>query len=342
MKNQPAIRKKSSSSIPRITFISTILAVFIFSMSQVSGAATDQLPSWNNGPAKKAIVDFVQAVSQNGGPDYVEPAQRIAVFDNDGTLWSEKPLYFQLLFVFDRVKELAPQHPEWQHTQPFQAVLEGDMKTVSASGEHGLLELVMGTHGDMTTDEFREIVQNWLATAKHPTLDKPFTDLVFKPMLEVLAYLRTNGFKNFIVSGGGIEFMRPWTEKVYGVPPEQVIGSSIKTKFEMRGDIPVLVRIPEINFINDKAGKPVGINQQIGRRPIAAFGNSDGDMQMLQWTTAGNGRRFGMIIHHTDEKREFAYDKDSSVGRLNKALIEAPAKGWVVVDMKKDWRQVYP
>ena len=305
-------------------------------------AAADPLPSWNEGQAKRAIVDFVERVTTTGGADFVPVPERIAVFDNDGTLWAEKPMYVQLAFALDRVKALAPQHPEWKDKQPFKAVLEGDLKTVAAGGEHALLELVMATHAGMTTDEFAQVVTDWLATAKHPRFNRPYTELVYQPMLELLAYLRANGFKTYIVSGGGIEFMRPWTEKVYGIPPEQVIGSSIKTRFELRDGTPVLVRLPEINFIDDKAGKPVGIHMHIGRRPIAAFGNSDGDLQMLQWTTAGSGARFGLIVHHTDAEREWAYDRQSSVGRLDKALDEAKRQGWTVVDMKQDWKRMFP
>jgi phosphoserine phosphatase len=305
-------------------------------------ADRDPLASWNDGTAKQAIIDFVVAVTKKGGPDYVPPAERVAVFDNDGTLWSEKPAYFQLLFAIDRIKALAPQHPEWKTQQPFKAVLENDIKALAASGEKGLIQLVMASHAGMTTDEFEQIVTDWLATAKHPRFKRPYTELVYQPMLELLQYLRDNGFKTFIVSGGGIEFMRPFTEKVYGIPPEQVIGSSIKTKFEMQDGKPVLVRLPEIFFIDDKAGKPVGIQKFIGRRPIAAFGNSDGDLQMLQWTTAGKGKRFALIVHHTDSEREYAYDKESHVGRLDKALTEAKANEWIVVSMKRDWKVIYP
>ena len=259
-----------------------------------------------------------------------------------GTLWAEKPMYVQLVFALDRVKALAPAHPEWKDKQPFKAALDGDLKTVAAGGEHALVELIMATHAGMTTDAFAQVVKDWLATAKHPRFNRPYTELVYQPMLELLAYLRANGFKTYIVSGGGIEFMRPWTEKVYGIPPEQVVGSSIKTRFELRDGTPVLVRLPEINFIDDKAGKPVGIQMHIGRRPIAAFGNSDGDLQMIQWTTAGPGARFGLIVHHTDADREYAYDRQSSVGRLDKALDEAGRHGWTVVDMKQDWKRIFP
>ena len=304
-------------------------------------AADDPLPSWNAGAAKTAIVDFVTAVSTEGGPDYVAPAERIAVFDNDGALWVEQPFYTQLAFALDRVKALAPEHPEWREREPFRAALAGDMKAVAASGEKGLVELVMATHAGTTTEEFAAIVSDWLKTARHPRLQRPYTELVYQPMLEVLTYLRANGFKTYIVSGGGIEFMRPWTEAVYGVPPEQVIGSSIKTKFEVRDGKPILVRLPELDFIDDKAGKPVGIQKFIGRRPIAAFGNSDGDLQMLQWTTSGPGRRFGLIVRHDDDAREYAYDRDSHIGRLDKALDAAPAAGWTVASMKKDWAVVF-
>ena len=301
------------------------------------------LPSWNDGPSKDAITAFVKAVTDKSSPDYVQPSERIAVFDNDGTLWSEKPAYFQAFFVFDRIREMAPDHPEWKTQQPYKAVLEGNMQAVAASGEKGLIELVMATHAGMTSDEFSEIVKKWLQTAQHPTLHKPYTQLVFKPMLELLDYLRTNGFKTFIVSGGGIEFMRPWTEEIYGIPPEQVVGSSIVSTFEMREGKPVLVREAKLNFNNDKAGKPVGINLNIGRRPIFAFGNSDGDLQMLQYTTLGTtGKRFAGLVHHTDGEREFAYDRDSHVGRLDKGLIEAKKNGWTVVDMKKEWKVIYP
>jgi hypothetical protein len=272
----------------------------------------------------------------------VPPAERIATFDNDGTLWAEHPMYFQLFFALDRVKALAPQHPEWKTQEPFASLLKGDVKAALAGGDKAILEIVMATHAGMTTDEFAKTVTDWIATAKHPVTRRPFTEMVYQPMLEVLAYLRANGFKTFIVSGGGIEFMRPWTEKVYGVPPEQVIGSSIKTKFELRNGKPVLVRRPAVNFIDDKEGKPVGIQSHIGRRPIAAFGNSDGDLQMLQWTMAGEGARFALYVHHTDATREWAYDRQSGIGRLDKGLDEAKAKGWTVIDMKNDWKQIYP
>jgi phosphoserine phosphatase len=301
----------------------------------------DPLPSWNEGKAKQSIVGFVAKVTAQGSPDFVPPAERIAVFDNDGTLWAEQPMYFQLLFALDRVKSLAPQHPEWRDKEPFASLLRGDVKGALQGGEHAMAEVLMATHAGMTTEEFEKVVREWLATARHPTTRRLYTEMVYQPMLEVLAYLRASGFRTFIVSGGGIEFMRPWTERVYGIPPEQVVGSSIKTKYEVRDGKPVLIRLPEVNFVDDKEGKPVGINQHIGRRPIAAFGNSDGDLQMLQWTTAGAGPRFALVVHHTDAGREWAYDRQSSIGRLDKGLDEAKARGWMVVDMKQDWRVIY-
>lgn len=303
--------------------------------------ATDPLPSWNDGATKQAIIEFVEQVSTPGGPAFVPPPERIATFDNDGTLWVEHPMYTQLVFALDRIKALAPQHPEWQEEQPFKAVLEGDMKTVFAGGEKALLTLVMASHAGNTTEEFEHIVKDWLAKAKDPRWNRPYTELVYQPMLELLTYLRASGFKTFIASGGGIEFMRPWTSQVYGVPPQQVIGSSIKTKWGWRDGAPVLVRLPEVNFIDDKDGKPVAINQHIGRRPIAAFGNSDGDLEMLQWATAGNGLRFGLIVHHTDAEREYAYDRDTAVGHLDKALDAAQANGWMIADMKRDWKVIF-
>lgn len=304
--------------------------------------AADVLPSWNDGTTKQAIVEFVKRVTSKDSPDFVPGPERIATFDNDGCLWAEKPVYVQLAFALDRVKALAPQNPEWKNKEPFASLLKGDLKGVMAGGEHAIAEIVMASHAGMTSEEFEKIASDWIATAKHPQTGRLYKDMVYQPMLELLAYLRSNGFKTFIVSGGGIEFMRPWTEKTYGIPPEQVIGSSIKTKFEIRDGKPVLIRLPEINFIDDKAGKPVGIQMHIGRRPIAAFGNSDGDLQMLQWTTAGPGARFGMIVHHTDAEREWAYDRDSPIGRLDKALDEAKSKGWTIVDMKADWKVVFP
>jgi len=307
-----------------------------------AAAQADPLPSWKDTAPKKAIVAFVERVTKEGAPDFVPVAERIATFDNDGTLWAEQPMYFFLLFALDRVKELAPQHPEWKDKEPFASLLKGDVKGALAGGEHAILEIVMATHAGNTTEQFEKIMKNWISTAKHPTSKRLYTEMVYQPMLELLDYLRANGFKTFIVSGGGIEFMRPWTEKVYGIPPEQVIGSSIKVKYEMHEGTPVLVRLPELDFFDDKEGKPIAIHQQIGRRPIAAFGNSDGDLQMLQWTTGGGGARFALLVHHTDAKREWAYDRTSSIGRLDKALDEAHAKHWTVVDMKNDWKIIYP
>jgi phosphoglycolate phosphatase-like HAD superfamily hydrolase len=304
--------------------------------------AADPLASWNDTGPKKAIIAFVEQVTKEDSPNFVPVLERIAVFDNDGTLWAEQPMYFQGLFAFDRVKALAPQHPEWKTKEPFASLLRGDLKAAFAGGERPMMEVVMATHAGMSTDEFEQIVKGWIAVARHPTTKKLYTEMVYQPMLELLAYLRANGFKTFIVSGGGVEFMRPWTEKVYGIPPEQVVGSSIKTKFELRERKPVLLRLAQLNFIDDKVGKPIGINEHIGRRPIAAFGNSDGDLQMLQWTTAGTGVRFALIVHHTDAEREWAYDRKSSVGRLDKALDEAKVKGWTIVDMKNDWKTVFP
>jgi len=304
-------------------------------------AQTDPLPSWDDGAAKQAILNFVAAVTREGSADFVPPAERIATFDNDGTLWVEHPMYTQLAFALDRVKALAPMHPEWRDTQPFKAALDGDVKTLAESGEHGMVELVMATHAEMTTEEFQKIVTDWLANAHHPRFKRTYTELSYLPMIELLGYLRANGFKTFIVSGGGIEFMRPWTEQVYGVPPEQVVGSSIKTKFQMRDGRPELFRLAEVNFVDDNAGKPVGINEFVGRRPIAAFGNSDGDLQMLQWTTMSGGVRLGLLVHHTDAVREYAYDRNTSFGRLDKALDAAAPNRWVVVDMKREWKRIF-
>jgi len=305
-------------------------------------AHADPLPSWNNGPAKQAVVSFVERTTTGGSPDYVVPAERIAVFDNDGTLWAEQPIYFQAAFIFDRIKALAPKHPEWKTNEPFASVLKGDIKTALAGGEKSLLQLAAATHAGITTEEFDQAVRDWLATARHPKTKRPYNEMVFQPMLEVLAYLRANGFKTFIVSGGGIDFMRVFAEKTYGIPPEQVIGSSGKVAYEVRDGKPVLVKLPKLNFIDDKKGKPVGIHQHIGRRPIAAFGNSDGDFQMLEWTTAGKGARFALYVHHDDAEREWAYDRDSHIGRLARGLDEAPKRGWTVVSMKNDWKTVFP
>jgi hypothetical protein len=300
------------------------------------------LPSWNDGKAKQSIVAFVEKATKEGSVDFVPPEERIATFDNDGTLWCEQPLYFQLLFALDRVKTLAPQHPEWKTKEPFASLLKGDVKGALAGGERTMLEIIIVTHAGMTTADFEQIVKDWIATAKHPKFKRPYTECVYQPMVELLAYLRANGFKTFIVSGGGIEFMRPWTEKVYGVPPEEVVGSSIKTKYEMRGGKPVLMRLPEMNFIDDKDGKPVGINSHIGRRPIAAFGNSTGDQQMLEWTQAGSGARLMMLVHHDDAAREFAYGAESKIGTFSDALMaEAKKNSWIVISMKDDWKKIF-
>lgn len=308
----------------------------------LAGAAIAQsLASWNDGPAKQTILKFVTDVITEGAPTFVAPSERVAVFDNDGTLWSEQTIYFQFMFVLDRVKALAPQHPGWKDREPFKSILAGDVKTALSGGEQAVAEMMVATHSGMTTDEFQAQVVDWLATARHPRFNRPYTDLVFQPMLELLAYLRDNGFKTFIVSGGGIEFMRPWTQKVYGISPEQVIGSQGKLKFEMRDGKPVIVKLPQIDLIDEKAGKPVAIHKHIGHRPLAAFGNSDGDLEMLQWTMAGPGSRFAMLVHHTDGDREWAYDRKSHIGTLDRAWNEAQAKGWTIVDMKRDWKKVY-
>jgi hypothetical protein len=322
--------------------IRTNIVLLALSIACITAApAQDALPSWNNTAPKKAIIEFVEKVTKEGSADFVPPAERIATFDNDGTLWAEQPMYFQLYFALHQVKLLAPQHPEWKTQEPFASLLKGDIEATLAGGEKALLEIVIATHAGMTTEEFEKSMRDWIATAKHPETGRLLTEMVYQPMLELLAYLRANGFKTFIVSGGGIEFMRPWTEKVYGIPPEQIIGSSGKLKFEMRDGTPVLVKQPEINFVNDKQDKPVAIHSQIGRRPIAAFGNSDGDLQMLQWTAAGSGPRFCLYVHHTDAEREYAYDRESYIGWLDKGLDEAKAKGWTVVSIKDDWKRIF-
>jgi len=322
----------------KLALLSVLTFAFTFFCADlVVARAADPLPSWNEGNARQSMLAFVEKVTAQGSPGFVPPAERIAAFDNDGTLWAEKPMYFQLFFALDRVKALAPRHPEWKDKEPFASLLKGDLRKVLAGGEKALLEIVMATHAGMTTTEFEHIVKDWIATARHPQTRRLYTEMVYQPMLELLVFLRANGFKTFIVSGGGIEFMRPWAEAVYGIPPEQVVGSSIKTRFEMRGDGPVLVRLPAIDFIDDKEGKPVGIHSHIGRRPVAAFGNSDGDLQMLQWTVAGQGARMALLVRHTDAEREYAYDQGAA-----KALGEAQAKGWTVVDMKRDWKVIYP
>ena len=320
-----------------------LICLLVVGVAVQARAQPDPLPSWNDGANKRAILDFVSRVTKEGSSDFVPPSQRIATFDNDGTLWSEQPIYFQFAFALDRVKALASQHPDWKTRQPFKAVLEDDTKTLLASGEKGLGELLMATHTGITTDEFSKAVSDWLATAQHPRFKRPYTELVFQPMLELLAYLRSNSFKTFIVSGGTVEFMRVFAEKVYGIPPEQVVGTSFVTKFQLATDgKPVLMREPKIDFVDDGPGKPVGIQKFIGRRPIFAFGNSDGDLQMLEWTAAGRGLKFMGLVRHTDAQREWSYDRESHIGRLDKALDEAAARKWTIVDMKRDWKSIYP
>jgi phosphoserine phosphatase len=304
--------------------------------------AADPLPSWNDGTVKQSILAFVAATTKAGAPGFVPPAERIAVFDNDGTLWAEKPMYFQLIFALDRVRELAPKNPMWKTTEPFASILAQDVPSALAGGQKSIVDIIMATHADMTTDAFAKVVAAWFATARHPRFDRPYTECVYQPMLELLAYLRANGFKTFIVSGGGIEFIRVMSDRVYGIPPEQVVGSTIATTFEQQDGGPVLMREAKVDFIDDGPGKPVGIDRFIGRRPVFAFGNSDGDQQMLEWTAAGTGKRFLGLVHHTDAEREWAYDHPSAVGQLDTALTEANAKGWSVVDMKKDWKRVFP
>lgn len=319
-----------------------LMGFFLTTSTAVSLTAADQLPSWNDGASKQSIVRFVEKVTTTGAPDFVPVADRIAVFDNDGTLWSEQPMYVQMVFAIDRVKAMAGQHPEWQEKQPFKSILSGDLKGLAESGQKGIAELIMATHAGTTTEEFEQIVLDWIKTARHPKYQRLYTDCVYQPMLELQSYLRDHGFKIYIVSGGGIDFMRPWTERVYGVPRQQVIGTSFKLKYEVQNGKPVLIRLPEIDLVDDKAGKPVGIQRMIGQRPLMAFGNSDGDFEMLEWTTSGSGPRFGLILHHTDDLREVAYDRDSPFGRLAKGLEEGPRRGWTIVDMKRDWNAVFP
>ncbi len=311
-------------------------------LARAQSGAQDMLPSWNDGPSKQAIMDFVEKTTTEGSPDFVPPAERIATFDNDGCLWAEQPAYFQLIFAVDRVKAMAADHPEWQDQEPFKSAIAGDMKALMATGKEGLMQILAASHTGMTTDEFADSVRAWVETARHPTTGKKFTEMVYKPMLELLEYLRANGYKTFIVSGGGIDFMRVFTEEVYSIPPEQVVGTSVAAKYEVRDGVPVLVKQPEGLFVDDKEGKPVGIYQHIGRRPVFAAGNSDGDFQMLEYTTAGDGPRFAMIVHHTDADREWAYDRDSHIGRLERGLDEANERGWVVVDMAKEWKTIFP
>lgn len=320
----------------------TLFAIILSCLLAGCSSTQDPLSSWNEGVVKQSIIEFVDKTTTKGGDDFIEEADRIAVFDNDGTLWAEQPMYFQLAFVMDRLYQLEPKHPEWKTTQPFKAALGKDMETLHRYGEEGLIELLMETHSGMTAEQFESIVNAWLAIARHPTYNRLYTECVYQPMLELLEYLRENGFQTWIVSGGGIEFMRPWTQRIYGIPPEQVVGSSLKRHYELRDGKPVILRQPEISFINDKQEKPIGIQQHIGKRPIAAFGNSDGDFQMLEWTTSGPGARLGLIVHHTDAEREWAYDRDSSIGRLDRGLDEAEQRGWLIADMEKDFKVIYP
>ncbi|HEX4517653.1 MAG TPA: HAD family hydrolase [Polyangiaceae bacterium] len=320
----------------------TAMAPALTSATTETPAHVDALHAWNDGAAKRALLDFVARVTKDGGPDFVPPAERIATFDNDGTLWAEKPVPVELAFTLDRVKALAKTHPAWRTQKPFASVLEDNVAELAASGERGFLELVAATHAGMTTDEFARSVNDWIATARDATTGRLYTERVYEPMLEVLAYLRANGFKTFIVSGGGVDFMRAWTERVYGIPPEQVVGSTVRMKLEIRDAKPVIVKLPRIDLIDDKEGKPIGIESRIGRRPIAAFGNSDGDRQMLEWTMAGAGPRFALVVHHDDARREWAYDRDDKLAKLDAAWNEAVAKGWTVVSMKSDWNAIYP
>jgi phosphoglycolate phosphatase-like HAD superfamily hydrolase len=328
----------------RRAILSVIVALpaFLAVPALAQTPAADPLPSWNDTAAKKAVVTFVERVTKQGSPDLVPPAERTATFDNDGTLWAEQPIPFQLVFALDRVKALAPLHPEWKDKEPFASLLKGDLKGALSGGEAAIFEIITVTHSGMTTVEFDQIVRDWIATAKHPVTKRLYTEMVYQPMLELLTYMRANGFKTFIVSGGGIDFMRVFAERVYGIPPEQVVGSSGKLSFELRDGKPVLMKLPSLNFIDDKTGKPVGIQMHIGRRPIAAFGNSDGDLQMLEWARGGAGVRFALLVHHTDAEREWAYDRAGSIGKLDKALDVAKAEGWTVVDMKNDWKTVFP
>nr|WP_010131514.1 HAD family hydrolase [Microbulbifer agarilyticus] len=333
--------------ITRLRLIGGLLWLLVagltcFGNFAAASAGGDPLPSWSDGASKQAIVNFVEKVTTEGSPGFVPKNRRIATFDNDGTLWAEQPVYFQLIYALDQIKKLAPQHPEWKTEEPFASALKGDLDTLAASGKQGLMKLIAATHADMTADEFSDNVSQWLKTARHPKSNRPYNEMVYQPMLELLDYLRANGFKTFIVSGGGIDFLRVFAEQTYGIPPEQVVGSSLKAEYEVRDGKPEILKRAEINLINDKAGKPVGIHQHIGQRPIFAAGNSDGDFEMLEWSTAGQGPRFGLLLHHTDGKREWAYDRESHIGRLEKGLDQAKERGWIVIDMQRDWGQIFP
>jgi len=323
--------------------LALLLAVLILSPATFSHAQTeDPLPAWNDGSNKRAIIDFVTTTTTEGHGNFIPPTKRIAVFDNDGTLWSEQPLYFQALYIFDRIRELAPDHPEWQQTEPFASVLKGDHESALSGGTQALLKMAMATHAGVTAAEFSESVADWLATARHPDTGAPYTAMVFQPMLELLDYLRANDYKTFIVSGGGIDFLRVFAEEVYGIPPEQVVGSSLKAKYEERNGTPAIIKIAEVDFIDDKAGKPVGIHYHIGRRPVIAVGNSDGDFEMLEWTAAGEAPRLSMLVHHDDQDREWSYDRESHIGRLVRGLDEGPGRGWKIISMKEDWKRIFP
>ena len=335
-----SIRMKNVNLL--LILIGTLVLSGCFNQEKKETIQTDPLPSWNEENTKQAIIDYVMDVTNRESENFIPVSERIATFDNDGNLWSEQPLYFQFIFAIDRIKALASEHPEWKNQQPYKAVLEDDQEELLKQGMHGLLELVMASHAGMTTEEFEAVVKDWLATARHLRFDRPFTDLVYQPMLELLNYLRDNDFKTFIVSGGGIEFMRPWVEEVYGIPPDQVVGSSIKTVFEYNNGNPVIKRLPEMDFIDDKEGKPIGIHKFIGKKPVFASGNSDGDLQMMQWTASNKHKSFMLYLHHTDAEREWAYDRESHIGKLDKGLDEAKEKGWTVIDMKKDWKSIYP
>jgi phosphoglycolate phosphatase-like HAD superfamily hydrolase len=347
LEETPAMKSRREVFWAAVLVLTAGLACNTGTQSTPAPARTDPLPSWNDGPAKQAILEFVEKVTDEASPVFVPPAERIVTFDNDGTLWPSHPMYTQLAFALDRVKELAPNHPEWKNKQPFKAVLDNDLEALGAAGEKGLVELVMASHAGMTTAEFESVVTAWLAKAEHPRFKRRYTELAYQPMLELLEYLRANGFKTYIVSGGGVEFMRPMTESVYGIPPEQVVGSSIKTKYEIQDGKPVLMRLPEVDFIDDKTGKPVGINKFIGRRPVAAFGNSDGDREMLEWTGVGDDVRLMMLVFHDDAEREYAYGpanglEDTKFGTFSQSLMdEAKQKGWVVISMKDDWKQIF-
>jgi hypothetical protein len=319
-----------------------LIALLFVAALRDPATAADQLPSWNEGPAKAAITQFVERTTRDGSPDFVAPELRIATFDNDGTLWCEQPNYVQVVFAVSRLKSLAPEHPNWKTEEPFASILKGTAELPLPGGLKDYEKLLDATHAGMSTAEFERIVTAWLTTHQHPRFRRPYPRCIYQPMVEVLAYFRAHGFKTYIVSGGGTEFMRPWTQQAYGIPPEQIVGSTIKTEFKLVDGKPVLMRLGEIDFVDDGPGKPVGIGKFIGRRPIAAIGNSDGDLQMLEWTTIADGPRLGMLVHHTDAEREYAYDRQSSVGKLDKGLDEAAGRGWTLIDMRRDWRVIFP